>query len=69
MFGTRDLGHSGEKFKKFYHLHKRSYIPIFHAENNLSKLEFNFAHFIGLILTHLGPASLKLQCSHAVAHF
>jgi hypothetical protein len=27
MFGTGDLGHSGEKFKKFYHLHKPSYIP------------------------------------------
>jgi hypothetical protein len=32
--------------------------PIFHAENNLSKLQFNFAHFIGLILTLRGPASL-----------
>jgi hypothetical protein len=57
MFGTRDLGHNGEKFKKIYHLNKPSYIcPIFHAENNLSKLEFNFAHFIGLILPLHGPA-------------
>jgi hypothetical protein len=30
--------------------------PIFHAENNLSKLKFNFAHFIGPILTLRGPA-------------
>jgi hypothetical protein len=27
--------------------------PIFHAENNLSKFQFNFAHFIGPILTML----------------
>ena len=52
MFGTRDLGHNGEKFKKFYHLNK----PSFHAENNLSKLKFNFDHFIGPILTLRGPA-------------
>jgi hypothetical protein len=34
--------------------------PIFHAENNLSKLKFNFAHFIGPILTLRGPAPLDL---------
>jgi hypothetical protein len=27
MFGTGDLGHNGEKFKKNYHLHKKSYMP------------------------------------------
>jgi hypothetical protein len=27
MFGTRDLGHNGKKFKKNYHLHKLSYMP------------------------------------------
>jgi hypothetical protein len=32
--------------------------PIVHAENNLSKLKFNFAHFIGPILTLRGPAPL-----------
>jgi hypothetical protein len=32
--------------------------PIFHAEINLSKLKFNFAHFIGPILTLRGPALL-----------
>jgi hypothetical protein len=32
--------------------------PIFHAENNLTKLQFNFAHFIGPILTLRGPAPL-----------
>jgi hypothetical protein len=33
--------------------------PIFHVENNLSKLQFNFAHFIGPILTLRGPAPLR----------
>jgi hypothetical protein len=32
--------------------------PIFHAENDMSKLQFNFAHFIGPILTLRGPTSL-----------
>jgi hypothetical protein len=36
--------------------------PIFHAENDLSKLKFNFAHFIGPILTLRGPTPL-CQCS------
>jgi hypothetical protein len=27
MFGTRDLGHNGEKFNKLYHLNKLSYMP------------------------------------------
>jgi hypothetical protein len=61
MFGTRDLGHNGVKFKKFtisinHHIHV---CPIFHAENNLSKLQFNFAHFIGPILTLRGPTSFQ----------
>jgi hypothetical protein len=33
--------------------------PIFYAENNLSKLQFNFAHFIGPILTIRGATSLE----------
>jgi hypothetical protein len=33
--------------------------PIFHAEDNLPKLQFNFAHFIGPILTLRGPSSLQ----------
>jgi hypothetical protein len=36
--------------------------PIFQAENNLSKLEFNFAHFIGPILTLRGRAPLLPKC-------
>jgi hypothetical protein len=36
--------------------------PIFHAENNLSTLKFNFAHFIGPILTLRGPALLCSSC-------
>jgi hypothetical protein len=45
MFGTRDLGHNGIKFKKNYHLHKPSYIcPIFHAENNV-KASIQFCPF------------------------
>jgi hypothetical protein len=37
--------------------------PIFHAENNLSKLKFNFAHFIGPILTLRGPAPFVIKLS------
>jgi hypothetical protein len=36
--------------------------PIFHAKNNLSRLLFNFAHFIGPILTLRGPTSFQLLC-------
>jgi hypothetical protein len=32
--------------------------PIVHAKNNLSKLQFNFARFIGSILALCGPTSL-----------
>jgi hypothetical protein len=50
MFGTGDLGHNGEKLKKKITISINHHIcPIFHAENNLSKLKFNFAHFIGPI--------------------
>jgi hypothetical protein len=61
MFGTRDLGHNGVNLKKItisisYHI-----CPIFHAENNLSKLQFNFAHFIGPILTLRGPAPFTVS--------
>jgi hypothetical protein len=34
---------------------------LFDVENNLSKLQFNFAHFLGPILTLRGPAPLNLQ--------
>jgi hypothetical protein len=37
--------------------------PIFHVENNLSKLQFNFAHFIGPILTLRGPAPFQYYVS------
>jgi hypothetical protein len=60
IFGTRDLMHNGEKLNKFYHLHKLSY-PIVHAENNLSKLQFNFDHFIWPILTLLGSISFMQE--------
>jgi hypothetical protein len=48
MFGTRDLGYNGKKFKKnIYTISINHYIcPIFHVENNLSKLQFNFDHII-----------------------
>jgi hypothetical protein len=42
--------------------------PIFHAENNLSKLQFNFAHFIGPILTLRGPAPLYARLSSMLAY-
>jgi hypothetical protein len=53
MFGTGDLGHNAEKFKKKKNIISINHhiCPIFHAENNLSKLQFNFAHFIRPILT------------------
>jgi ribosomal protein S19 len=58
MFGTRDLGHNGENFKKITISINHHICPIFQAENNLSKLQFNFAHFIGPILTLRGPTPL-----------
>jgi hypothetical protein len=58
MFGTGVLWHNGEKFKKFTISINHHICPIVRAENNLSKLEFNFAHFIGPILTLRGPAPL-----------
>jgi hypothetical protein len=54
MFGTGDLGHSGKNKKKSTIFINHHICPIFHAENNLSKLQFNFAHFIGPILTLRG---------------
>jgi hypothetical protein len=56
MFGTRDLGLNGKKFLKITISINHYICPIFHVENNLSKLQFNFAHFIGPILTVRGPA-------------
>jgi hypothetical protein len=48
------------KNKKTITIYINHYIcPIFHVENNLSKLQFNFANFIGLILTLRGPAPLS----------
>jgi hypothetical protein len=58
MFGTRDLGHNGKKLKKITIYIKHYICPVFHVENNLSKLHFNFAHFIGPILTLRRPAPL-----------
>jgi hypothetical protein len=58
-FGTRDLGHNGEKFRFFfYHFHKPSCMLYLLCRNNLSKLQFNFGHFIGQILTLRWPTSL-----------
>jgi hypothetical protein len=59
MFGTRDLGHNSEKLKKITISINHYICPIFHVENNLSKLPFNFAHFIGPILTLRGSAPLS----------
>ena len=59
MFGTRDLGHNGKKLEKNTIYINHYICPIFHVENNLSKLQFNFAHFIGPILTLRGPAPLQ----------
>jgi hypothetical protein len=58
MFGTGDLGHNGKKLKQFTIFINHYICPIFHGENNLSKLLFNFAHFIGPILALRGPTSL-----------
>jgi hypothetical protein len=58
MFGTRDPGHNGKKSKKFAMSINHYICSIFHVENNLSKLQFNFAHFVGPILTLCGPAPL-----------
>jgi hypothetical protein len=53
MFGTM------AKISKNFTISINHHIsPIFHAENNLSKLQFNLAHFIGPILTLRGPTSL-----------
>jgi hypothetical protein len=62
MFGTRDIGHNGVKLKKITSSINHHICPIFHAENNLSKLKLNFAHFNGPILTLREPTSLGL-CS------
>jgi hypothetical protein len=57
MFGTRDLGHNVQNFLKRITISINHYIcRIFHVENNLSKLQLNFVHFIGPILTLRGPA-------------
>jgi hypothetical protein len=42
--------------KKFIISINHQICPIFHAENDMSKLQFNFAHFIEPILTLRGPA-------------
>jgi hypothetical protein len=61
MFGTRDLGHNGEKLKKKITISINHHIcPIFLAEDNLSKLQFNFVHFIGLILSLRGLSTKSI---------
>jgi hypothetical protein len=52
------LGTMAKKLEKFTISINHYICPIFHVENNLSKLQFNFAHFIGPILTLRGPAPL-----------
>jgi hypothetical protein len=69
MFGTGDLGHNGEKLKTIAISLNHHICPIFHAENNLSKLQLNFAHFIGPILTLRGPAPLKTTIRHHLTFF
>jgi hypothetical protein len=67
MFGTGDLGHNGKKLKQkitIFINHHTCICPIFHAVNDLSKLQFNFAHFIALILTLRGPTSLAYFVYH-----
>ena len=44
-FGTRDLGHNGKKLEKNTIYINHYICPIFHVENNLSKLQFNFDFF------------------------
>jgi hypothetical protein len=61
MFGTRDLGHNSDFFFKLpkISINHHNY-AVFHAENNLSKLQLSFFHFhSGLILTLRGPTSLN----------
>jgi hypothetical protein len=59
------IAKNSKKFTMFINHH---ICPIFRAENNLSKLQFNFAHFIGPILTLCGPAPLGL-CSALLKGF
>jgi hypothetical protein len=61
MFETKDLRHISAKLKIFIFLINYHTCPIFHAENNLSKLQFNFTHFIESILNLRGPTSFVLQ--------
>jgi hypothetical protein len=69
MFGTRDIGHNGVKLKKNPISINHHICPIFHAENNSPKLQFNFAHFIGPIFTLCGPTSLDLGYSLELTAF
>jgi hypothetical protein len=49
-----------KKSKNFTIFINHHICPIFHAEIDLSKLQLNFAHFIGPILTLHGPTSFKV---------
>jgi hypothetical protein len=60
MFETYDLRHISAKLKIFIIVINYYICSIFHAENNLLKLQFNFTHFIRPILTLCGPTSLYL---------
>jgi hypothetical protein len=60
MYGTRISGAMAKNSKHFTISINHYICPIFHAENNLSKLQFNLAHFIGLILTLRGPTCTSL---------
>jgi hypothetical protein len=59
--GLGILGTMTKYWKKFTISINHCICPIFHVENNLSKLQFNFAHFIGPILTPRGPAPLQVN--------
>jgi hypothetical protein len=59
MFGIGDLGTLAKNSKTFTISINLYICPILHAESNLLKLQFNFAHFIGPILTLRGPTSLN----------
>jgi hypothetical protein len=45
MFGTRDLEHNGEKFKKCYHLHKPSHMPYLTCRKQFVKTSIQFCPF------------------------
>jgi hypothetical protein len=60
MFETKNVMHTSAELKMLTTLINYHMCPIFHAENNLSKLQFNFTHSIGSILTLRGPTPLNI---------